>query len=122
MSVPNKHKRSCYVEQVNGHFMAKTDPLGLDDRKMPIELDPQLYGFSDKDLDRECVCSLGSCAVTLCYTRASVRAFRSCLCICHAARANDLAEHARASRAATATARGAHMFWVCAGFSLAHGT
>ena len=35
--------------------MAKTDPLGLDDRKMPIELDPQLYGFSDKDLDRECV-------------------------------------------------------------------
>ena len=34
--------------------MAKTDPLGLDDRKMPIELDPQLYGFSDKDLDREC--------------------------------------------------------------------
>ena len=35
--------------------MAKTDPLGLDDRKLPIELDPQLYGFSDKDLDRECV-------------------------------------------------------------------
>ena len=42
------------LRQVNGHFMAKTDPLGLDDRKMPIELDPQLYGFSDKDLDREC--------------------------------------------------------------------
>ena len=46
-----------FVEQVNGHFMAKTDPLGLDDRKMPIELDPQLYGFSDKDLDRECASS-----------------------------------------------------------------
>ena len=34
--------------------MAKVDPLGLDERKLPIELDPQLYGFSDKDLDREC--------------------------------------------------------------------
>ena len=40
--------------QVNGHYMAKLDPLGLDERKMPIELDPALYGFTDKDLDREC--------------------------------------------------------------------
>ena len=40
-------------EQVNGHFMANLDPLGLDKRPMPIELDPALYGFSDKDLDRE---------------------------------------------------------------------
>ena len=40
--------------QVNGHYMAKLDPLGLDERKMPIELDPALYGFADKDLDREC--------------------------------------------------------------------
>ncbi|BDA47181.1 2-oxoglutarate dehydrogenase, mitochondrial [Coccomyxa sp. Obi] len=39
--------------QVNGHFMADLDPLGLDKRPMPIELDPALYGFSDKDLDRE---------------------------------------------------------------------
>ena len=39
--------------QVNGHFMADLDPLGLDRRPMPIELDPALYGFSDKDLDRE---------------------------------------------------------------------
>ena len=39
--------------QVNGHFMANLDPLGLDKRPMPIELDPALYGFSDKDLDRE---------------------------------------------------------------------
>lgn len=33
--------------------MADLDPLGLDRRPMPIELDPTLYGFSDKDLDRE---------------------------------------------------------------------
>ena len=39
--------------QVNGHFMANLDPLGMDKRPMPIELDPALYGFSDKDLDRE---------------------------------------------------------------------
>ncbi len=41
------------TRQVNGHFMADLDPLGLDKRPMPIELDPALYGFSDKDLDRE---------------------------------------------------------------------
>ena len=34
--------------------MAKLDPLGLDERSVPIELDPALYGFADKDLDREC--------------------------------------------------------------------
>jgi 2-oxoglutarate dehydrogenase E1 component len=39
--------------QVNGHFMAKLDPLGLATRPMPVELDPALYGFTDKDLDRE---------------------------------------------------------------------
>ncbi|KAK9832587.1 hypothetical protein WJX81_001617 [Elliptochloris bilobata] len=39
--------------QVNGHFKAKLDPLGLDARSVPLELDPALYGFSDKDLDRE---------------------------------------------------------------------
>lgn len=41
------------LRQVNGHFMADLDPLGLDQRPMPVELDPALYGFSDKDLDRE---------------------------------------------------------------------
>lgn len=40
--------------QVNGHYMAKLDPLGLSKPPMPVELDPALYGFSDKDLDREC--------------------------------------------------------------------
>ena len=49
--------RACFSHvhctQVNGHFMANLDPLGLDKRPMPIELDPALYGFSDKDLDRE---------------------------------------------------------------------
>mmetsp|Transcript_20449 Transcript_20449/g.61577 ORF Transcript_20449/g.61577 Transcript_20449/m.61577 type:complete len:1082 (-) Transcript_20449:445-3690(-) len=39
--------------QVNGHFMAKLDPLGLASRPMPKDLDPALYGFEDKDLDRE---------------------------------------------------------------------
>ncbi|KAK9823376.1 hypothetical protein WJX72_002327 [[Myrmecia] bisecta] len=39
--------------QVNGHYMAKLDPLGLEKRPMPPELDPALYGFTDKDLDRE---------------------------------------------------------------------
>ena len=39
--------------QVNGHYIAKLDPLGLDQRPMPVELDLALYGFSDKDMDRE---------------------------------------------------------------------
>ena len=39
--------------QVNGHFMASLDPLGLEVRKVPIELDPALYGFSEADLDRQ---------------------------------------------------------------------
>ena len=33
--------------------MAQLDPLGIDMRPVPVELDPALYGFSDKDLDRE---------------------------------------------------------------------
>lgn len=41
------------VLQVNGHFIAKLDPLGIDQRPMPVELDLALYGFSDKDMDRE---------------------------------------------------------------------
>lgn len=39
--------------QVNGHMKAKLDPLGLDDRKIPLELDPALYGFTEADLDRD---------------------------------------------------------------------
>lgn len=39
--------------QVNGHMKAKLDPLNLDDREIPRELDPALYGFSEADLDRE---------------------------------------------------------------------
>ena len=43
----------CVAPQVNGHFMAQLDPLGIDMRPVPVELDPALYGFTDKDLDRE---------------------------------------------------------------------
>lgn len=39
--------------QVNGHFMAKLDPLDLSHKETPVELDPALYGFTDQDLDRE---------------------------------------------------------------------
>lgn len=39
--------------QVNGHMKANVDPLGLDKRKAPIELDPALYGFTEADLDRD---------------------------------------------------------------------
>lgn len=41
------------MPQVNGHYVAKLDPLGIDQRPMPVELDLALYGFSDKDMDRE---------------------------------------------------------------------
>ncbi|KAL1295658.1 hypothetical protein HN51_056512 [Arachis hypogaea] len=39
--------------QVNGHMKAKLDPLGLEERKVPDELDPAFYGFTEADLDRE---------------------------------------------------------------------
>ena len=39
--------------RVRGHLKADLDPLGLEDPKDHPELDPQSYGFSDKDLDRE---------------------------------------------------------------------
>ncbi|GAU20243.1 hypothetical protein TSUD_353070 [Trifolium subterraneum] len=39
--------------QVNGHMKAKLDPLNLEARQIPDDLDPALYGFSEADLDRE---------------------------------------------------------------------
>ncbi|KAF2318683.1 hypothetical protein GH714_010040 [Hevea brasiliensis] len=39
--------------QVNGHMKAKLDPLGLEEREIPEDLDPALYGFTEADLDRE---------------------------------------------------------------------
>ncbi|QCE12862.1 2-oxoglutarate dehydrogenase, mitochondrial-like [Vigna unguiculata] len=39
--------------QVNGHMKAKLDPLNLESREIPEDLDPALYGFSEADLDRE---------------------------------------------------------------------
>jgi hypothetical protein len=39
--------------QVNGHFAATLDPLGMDKRPPHPELDPSYYGFTDADLDRE---------------------------------------------------------------------
>ena len=38
---------------MNGHSLANLDPLGLDNRPAPIELDPALYGFTEADLDKE---------------------------------------------------------------------
>jgi hypothetical protein len=39
--------------QVNGHFAATLDPLGLDTRPPHDELDPHSFGFSESDMDRE---------------------------------------------------------------------
>ncbi|GJT83454.1 2-oxoglutarate dehydrogenase, mitochondrial-like protein [Tanacetum coccineum] len=39
--------------QVYGHMKVKLDPLGLEQREIPDDLDPALYGFSEADLDRE---------------------------------------------------------------------
>ncbi|KAI3932214.1 hypothetical protein MKW92_009108 [Papaver armeniacum] len=39
--------------QVNGHMKAKLDPLALEEREVPDDLDPALYGFTEADLDRE---------------------------------------------------------------------
>ena len=36
-----------------GHFAANLDPLGLENRPPPVELDPAFYGFTDADLDRQ---------------------------------------------------------------------
>lgn len=41
--------------EVMGHFHAQLDPLGLDQRPKLPELDPAYYGFTDADMDRECV-------------------------------------------------------------------
>ncbi|MFS7966069.1 putative oxoglutarate dehydrogenase (succinyl-transferring) [Helianthus anomalus] len=39
--------------QVYGHLKANLDPLGLEPREIPDDLDPALYGFTEADLDRE---------------------------------------------------------------------
>ncbi|GLT89001.1 hypothetical protein SLE2022_070050 [Rubroshorea leprosula] len=39
--------------QVNGHMKANLDPLSLEQREIPAELDPAVYGFTEADLDRE---------------------------------------------------------------------
>jgi 2-oxoglutarate dehydrogenase E1 component len=38
---------------VNGHFAAQLDPLGLDMRLPPPELELATFGFTEADLDRE---------------------------------------------------------------------
>ena len=38
--------------RMRGHLHANLDPLGLEPRKDPEELDPRSYGFADADLDR----------------------------------------------------------------------
>lgn len=39
--------------QVNGHMKAKHDPLGLEEREIPDDLNPEFYGFTQADFDRE---------------------------------------------------------------------
>lgn len=39
--------------QVNGHMKAKLDPLDLEKREIPEDLEIALYGFTEADLDRE---------------------------------------------------------------------
>ncbi|XP_020582994.1 2-oxoglutarate dehydrogenase, mitochondrial-like [Phalaenopsis equestris] len=39
--------------QVYGHMKANLDPLGLEQREIPEDIDPALYGFTEADLDRE---------------------------------------------------------------------
>jgi 2-oxoglutarate dehydrogenase E1 component len=38
--------------RTRGHLHANLDPLGLEPRKDPEDLDPRSYGFADSDLDR----------------------------------------------------------------------
>ncbi len=38
--------------RIRGHLQANLDPLGLEPRAEPAELDPASYGFSDADYDR----------------------------------------------------------------------
>lgn len=45
--------------QVLGHFASTLDPLNLDKRNPPAELDPAYWGFKESDLDREWVPDLG---------------------------------------------------------------
>lgn len=39
--------------QVAGHQAASLDPLRMDARPIPVELDPAYYGFTEKDMERE---------------------------------------------------------------------
>ena len=39
--------------QMSGHEMATLDPLGMEKKNINVALDPELYGFTEKDLDRE---------------------------------------------------------------------
>jgi hypothetical protein len=57
--------------QVLGHFAADLDPLKLDKRAPPVELDPAFFGFTDADLDREYVGPLPACAAPRTVLRAA---------------------------------------------------
>ncbi|CAM6090199.1 unnamed protein product [Calypogeia fissa] len=39
--------------QVNGHMKANLDPLGLDNRKMPPELELSAYNFTEQDFEKQ---------------------------------------------------------------------
>ncbi len=46
-------RKLIQMYRVRGHLIADLDPLGLQDRTMPDELDPASYGLTLWDLDRE---------------------------------------------------------------------
>ncbi len=46
-------RKLIQMYRVRGHLIADLDPLGLQDRSMPDELDPAAYGLTIWDLDRE---------------------------------------------------------------------
>ncbi|KAK2970468.1 hypothetical protein RJ640_006059 [Escallonia rubra] len=46
-------KNDVRAYHVNGHMKAKLDPLGLEEREIPDDLDPAICGFTKADLDRE---------------------------------------------------------------------
>lgn len=46
--------------QINGHMKARIDPLNLEERKAPDDLNPSTHGFTAADLDRQFYLGVGT--------------------------------------------------------------